>query len=127
MNKVLWVLQVLLALVFAMSGYMKGFTPIEELTAQMLWPGRVPEWAVRTAATAELLAVLGLILPSVTRIKPILTPVAASGLVVVMLLAAVFVHVPAGETQGVVVNAVLGSLAAFVAYGRFKLAPIAPK
>ncbi len=127
MNKVLWVLQALLALLFAMSGFMKGFTPIDELVQTMVWPGRVPEWATRLAGYSELAASLGLVLPAATRIKPILTPLAASGLTVVMLLAAFTVHLPAGEMREIVVNLVIGACAAFVAYGRLKLSPIAPR
>jgi uncharacterized membrane protein YphA (DoxX/SURF4 family) len=93
----------------------------------MIWPGRVPEWMVRTAGTAEVLGMLGLILPAAFRVKPVLTPFAATGLVAVMLLAAFTVHLPAGETSGIATSLSLGAVAAFVAYGRFKLAPIAPR
>lgn len=73
---------------------------------------------------------LGLVLPAATRIRPRLTPVAALGLVTVMLLAVLFhvvFHVARGEFQMLPVNVVLGGLASFVAWGRFEKVPIAPR
>ena len=124
MNKLLWGLQILLALMFAFGGAVKAMTPPAELAEQMAWAARVPAWAPVTAGVAEVLAAIGLILPAATRIKPSLTPLAAAGLVVVMLLAAFWVHAPAGEWGAAGTNLVLGALAGFVAYGRWKLAPI---
>ena len=92
----------------------------------MLFAGDIPEFAVRLAGLAEMLGAVGLILPSVTRIMPKLTPAAAAGLATVMLLAAVL-HISRGELQMLVPTIVLGSLAAFVAWGRFKKLPIEPK
>jgi hypothetical protein len=74
----------------------------------------------------EVLGAIGVIVPAATRIKPILTPLAALGFLVIMVLAA-GTHAMAGEFPGIAVNVVLGSLAAFVAYGRWKKAPIAPR
>jgi uncharacterized membrane protein YphA (DoxX/SURF4 family) len=122
----LWVVQVLLALMFTFAGTMKATQPIAALAAQMKWPGAVPEALVRFIGVSELLGGLGLILPAATRIKPILTPVAAIGLVTVMAMAAAF-HVSRGELSALPVNAVIGGLAAFVAWGRMKKAPIAPR
>ena len=76
--------------------------------------------------TAELAGALGLLLPALTRIKPSLTPLAAAGLVTIMALASVF-HATRGESGGIVVNLVLGSVAAFIAWGRYKKAPIAAR
>ena len=119
----LWIAQGLLAAAFAMGGVMKATTPIAELTEKMAWPGAVPPELVRFIGVSELAAAVGLILPSVTRIRPVLTPLAAAGLVVVMVLAAGF-HVMRGEMQALPINFVLGGLAAFVAWGRFRKAPI---
>jgi hypothetical protein len=74
----------------------------------------------------ELLGAVGLILPSATRVLPVLTPVAASALTLVMVLAA-GTHFSYGELPVIGVNVVLGGLAAFVAWGRFRRAPIAPR
>jgi hypothetical protein len=73
---------------------------------------------VRFIGIVELAAALGLILPAVTGIAPILTPLAATGLAVVMVLAAI-THVRRKEPSGIAVNAVLFALAVFVAWGRF--------
>ncbi len=122
----LWVVQVLLALAFGMAGIMKATTPLAELAAKMPWVNTVPSSMVRFIGTSEFLGAVGLILPSVTRVKPNLTPIAGGGLVLVMILASVF-HITRGEMGALPVNVVLGGLAAFVAWGRTKKAPIAPK
>jgi hypothetical protein len=67
-----------------------------------------------------------MILPSALRIKPVLTPLAGAGLVVIMCLAVLF-HLSRGEAAVTPVNLVLGALAAFVAWGRYTRAPIAPR
>jgi uncharacterized membrane protein YphA (DoxX/SURF4 family) len=119
----LWLAQILLAVAFAMAGAMKAAAPIATLAPQMVWPGDVPAWLVRFIGVSELAGALGLILPAVTRIKPGLTPLAALGLVAVMLLAAVF-HIARGEWQALPMNVVLGGLAVFIAWGRTRKAPI---
>ena len=127
MNKALWTVQIVVALLFMMSGAMKLMTPPEELIAQgMNWVSAVPPWLPKLAGASELLGALGLILPSVTRIMPKLTPLAAIGLVVVMLSAA-GLHASLGEYPFIGVNLVLGGLAGFVAWGRTSKHPIAPK
>ena len=122
----LWVAQVVLALLFGMAGVSKATQPIADLAQQLVWPGAVPAGLVRFIGTAELLGAIGLVLPAATRIKPWLTPLAAAGLVTVMVLASAF-HLTRGEFGGIAFNAVLGSIAAFVAWGRFRKAPIAPR
>lgn len=123
----LWVAQVLLAVAFGGAGLMKATQPIAELARQMVWPGDVPAALVRFIGTCELAGAIGLVLPSLTRIKPVLTAWAATGLAAVMVLALAF-HISRGEAaQALPVNLTLGALAAFVAWGRFRKAPIAPK
>jgi len=122
----LWLVQALLAFAFVGAGAMKLFTPMAELLAQMAWVSAVPEAMVRFIGAAEIAGAIGLILPALTRIKPGLTVLAAAGLTVVMLSAAPF-HLSRGEVGAIVPNLILGSLAAFVAWGRFKKAPIAPR
>jgi putative oxidoreductase len=126
LNIGLWVVQGLLGLAFTMAGVMKSTQPIAALAEKMIWPGVVPEALVRFIGVSELLGGLGLILPAATRIKPGLTPLAAAGLATVMVLAAIF-HVSRGEFGGLPVNFVMGGLMAFVAWGRFKKAPITPR
>jgi len=126
MNIALWIVQVLLALAFGFAGFFKVSAPMTELIAKMVWPGAVGEPVVRFIGASELTGAIGLLLPSITRIKPQLSALAGAGLVVVMVLAAIF-HSTRGEFQALPINLVLGGLAAFVAWGRFKKAPIAPR
>ena len=122
----LWVAQVLLAIMFLMAGFMKLAQPIEELSKSLPWTAQVPEALVRFIGLAELLGALGLILPSLLRIKPFLTPWAAAGIAVIMVLAAIF-HISRGENAAIGMNLIMALLAAFVAWGRTKKAPIAAK
>lgn len=121
----LWIGQVLLALPFGSAGVMKTFTPIDELGQKIPWVSELPN-LVRFIGISELLGAIGLILPAATRIRPVLTPLAAVGLAVVMVLAAGF-HVLRGELHALPVNVVLGGLAVFVAWGRFRKVPIEPR
>lgn len=114
-----WILQVLLALTFGMAGFMKLTAPIAELAKQMPWTAQVPVGLVRFIGGAELAGALGLIVPMLTRIRPALTGLAASGLALVMALAAGF-HLVRGEAPMVVPSVVLGVLACLVAWGRAK-------
>lgn len=122
----LWVAQGLLAVAFLMSGGMKLFAPIEELQAQMPWVAGALGSAVRFIGLAEVLGAIGLVLPAATRILPKLTPLAASGLLVVMGLAAA-THASRGEYPMILANVALGGLAAFVVWGRSRKAPIAAR
>ena len=118
MNLVLWIAQILAGAAFTMAGVMKLSQPIDKLAARMTWVARVPPAQVRFIGAAELAGGLGLILPWATHIAPVLTPVAALALVVVMLLAAVH-HLRHAEAKMVPINVVLGGMAAFVAWGRW--------
>ncbi len=122
----LWVAQVLLAGMFLMTGFMKLTQPVDALAGQMPWVAAVPAALVRFIGAAELAGALGLILPSLTRIQPRLTVLAALGLVVVMVLASAM-HLSRGEGAMVPMNLVLAAVAAFIAWGRSKAAPIAPR
>jgi uncharacterized membrane protein YphA (DoxX/SURF4 family) len=123
MKYLLWALQIVLGLAFLAAGFMKVSQPFDALGAQMVWVNDVPEPLVRFIGLAEVLGGLGLVLPAATRILPWLTPLAAAGLALDMLLATVF-HLARGEFAASVSTLVLGLLAAFVAYGRLRLAPI---
>ena len=123
----LWVVQVLLAALFVMAGMFKATTPAADLVAQgMAWAGRVPPLLVPFIGVSEILGGVGLIAPSALRIAPKVTALAATGLVLIMILASIE-HGLAGEFGAIVVNAVLGSLAAFVVWGRAVGAPITPR
>jgi putative oxidoreductase len=125
-NISLWIVQILLAIGFGMGGFMKATQPIADLAEMMVWPGAVPPALVRFIGLAELAGALGLVLPAATRIKPVLTPIAALGLVAIMVLAAIF-HVARGEFGALPINFLYAALAAFVAWGRLRKAPILPR
>jgi hypothetical protein len=116
----LWIVQGLLALVFMFTGGTKLVLPLEALTGQM--PVALPGAFVRFLGVAEVLGAIGLILPGLLRIRPSLTPLAA-GLVVIMGGTAVLTLAGAGFASALV-PPVLGFLAAFVAYGRWRLAEV---
>ena len=124
MNIALWIVQGSLALIFLMAGGMKIMRSKEKLATNMAWVEDFSTAQVRGIGILEILGALGLILPMVTGILPILTPLAAIGLVLDMIGAAI-THVRRGENNMVPVNVVLLLLAAFVAYGRFALVPLA--
>ncbi|MCZ8285831.1 MAG: DoxX family protein [Bacteroidia bacterium] len=126
MNITLWIVQIILAAMFLMSGIRKSTKPIEELAGQLPWVTQVPIGLVRFIGISELLAGIGLILPALLRIMPKLTAYAALGLIAVMICAMGF-HMSKGEYKAVAFNLVLGSIAAFIAWGRLKKAPISPK
>jgi uncharacterized membrane protein YphA (DoxX/SURF4 family) len=119
MNVTLWVVQILLALAFLVSGVTKAIRPSEKLRAGFpeLQPG-----VIRLVAVAEILGALGLILPGVTRVAAVLTPLAATGLAIIMI-GAVVVHARRYEARAVVVNVALLALTVVVAVGRFWLLP----
>jgi uncharacterized membrane protein YphA (DoxX/SURF4 family) len=121
----LWSAQILLAVLFGMFGLMKITTPIAQLAKNMPW---VADHAtlIHFIGLSEVAGALGLLLPALTRIAPVLTPIAASGLVIVMVLAFAF-HVARGEFGGLPFVTALGAIAAFVAWGRFGRAAIAPR
>ena len=117
MNTVLWIVQIVLAAAFGIAGIGKLTQPKEKLQERMGWVEDYSANTVKLIGAAELLAAIGLILPAATGILPWLTPLAALGLVVVMVLA-IPVHLRRHETPMVVVNVVLALLAAFVAWQR---------
>ena len=119
MKYALWIVQGLLALLFLFTGGTKLLLPLEELTAQIPLPG----WFVRFLGVAEVLGALGLILPGLTHVRPSLTPLAAAGLVIIMI-GAVVLTLATGEVAMALIPLVVGLVAAFVAYGRWRLAPL---
>lgn len=118
MNVVLWILQWLLAVAFTVAGVLKSTQPKEKLTPQMPWVEDFSPATVRFIGVVEILGALGLVLPTLTGIAPILTPLAATGIAVIMLLAA-GVHARRKEPSGIATTLVLLVLAAIVAWGRF--------
>jgi hypothetical protein len=118
MTYALWIVQGLLALLFLFAGGMKLVLPLEALTGPLPLPGLF----VRFIGVAEVLGAIGLILPGLLRLRPGLTPLAAAGLVIIMIGATVFTLV-GGEVASAMIPLGVGLLSAFIAYGRWRLAP----
>ena len=112
-NSILWIIQVLLALLFLWAGGLKLVLPIEMLKG----PIALPEFFLRFIGVAEVLGAIGLILPWLLRIRPELTPLAATGLVIIMIGATVITLI-GGAVAPALIPLVVGLLAASVAYGR---------
>jgi hypothetical protein len=119
MTYVLWIVQGLLALLFLFAGGMKLVLPLEALQGPVALPGLF----MRCIGVAEVLGALGLILPGLLRIRPSLTPLAAVGLVIIMIGATV-VTVAGGQLAPALMPVAVGLLAVFVAFGRWRLAPL---
>lgn len=119
LNTTLWIIQVLLAILFLFAGGVKLVLPIAAMTKQVALPG----WFLRFVGAAEVAGAFGLILPGMTRIRTGLTPLAAAGLVIIMIGAT---SITAAKIS--VISALfplcVGILAAFVAYSRWRLSPL---
>ena len=118
MNVFLWVLQIVLALMFLMAGVMKATQPKERLVEKLPWVEDFSSGTVRFIGVAEILGALGLVLPAALDIVPVLAPLAATGLAVLMVLA-MNVHRRRREPQAIVFNLVLFAIAVLIAVGRF--------
>ncbi len=126
LNVGLWVVQGLLALTFVGTAIWKVATPVPALAARMPWMGQVSPSFLYTTALFDLLGGLGVLLPSVTRIKPGLTVLGALGCGALMSGAIIF-HISRGEAANTPFNFVLVALSLFVAWGRRSKAPIVPR
>ncbi|GAB3252915.1 DoxX family protein [Larkinella harenae] len=126
LHLILWSTQLILALSFGWAAWMKLFQPIDQLALMWPWTAQVPVALTKFTGFMDLLGALGLVIPSLLRIKPVLTPVAAMGAIVLMIFASVF-HIVRGEASSIGVNIAFAALAAFVAWGRWKKVPILPK
>jgi hypothetical protein len=123
LNISLWIGQIVLAAIFLTASYVKTSTPLEQLAHDLPWTAAVPGFFVRLLGVLEGLGAVGLIVPALLRVRPVLTPLAAGGLTLLMLCAAAF-HLIRGELPQVIGVLFLGMLAAGVAWGRFKDAPV---
>jgi hypothetical protein len=118
MNRALWIVQGLLALLFLFAGGMKLVVPLEALKGPVPLPGPF----MRFIGVVEVLGAIGLILPELLHIRPGLTPPAAVGLVIIMI-GATAITLAGGEGAMALIPLVVGLLLAFVAYGRWRLVP----
>lgn len=124
MNILLWILQILLALLFVFAGGTKFYYTIEQMRA-MGPPNQIlfPAWFIHFIGVCEILGGLGLVLPGLLRIKQYLTVLAAIGLTIIMIGAVVVTVMPLG-LGAAIPTVIIGLLCAFVAYGRAKLRPL---
>jgi hypothetical protein len=122
------VAQLLLLVAFGAAGLMKLTQPVAQMAAMgMGYVTTVPEWLIKFIGTCEVLGALGMVLPSVTRVAPFLTPLAALGFSVIQVLA-IGLHATRGETAMTLpANLILLALSLFVLWGRWRKAPIAPR
>ena len=117
MEVALWIVQVLLALFFLAAGYSHTLGYASALKSTV-WVRDVPKGLVTFIGAVELAGGAGVILPAATGVLPWLTPLAAVGLCVQQVAAAVF-HLRRGEVRLAPINLLVALLAAFVAYGRY--------
>jgi hypothetical protein len=122
-SKVLWVAQVLLALGIGSAGIIKLISGDDVLL--QFYP-IFPPLFIRFIGVCEILGAIGVIVPAATRIRPELTPLAAAGLTIIMA-GAVISTIAMGAVDAIISPLILFLLAVFVAYGRWKVAPIAPR
>jgi putative oxidoreductase len=123
MTYALWILQVLLGLLFLFSGSMKFVMSVAEMTKDM---PSMPGWFLHFIGVMEILGGFGLILPSLLRIRPGLTPLAAACLVIIMS-GATAITLGTMGFGAAMLPLIVGILCVFVAYGRWRLAPLSPR
>ena|SRR2546428_1446301 len=118
MNTMIWIIQGILGAMFTMAGIMKSTQPKGKLAESLPWVNDYSLRMVRFIGISELLGAIALIVPMIVGVAPVLTPISAAALAIVMILAAGY-HVQKGEYKAVVFNAVLFTLSAIIAYFRF--------
>lgn len=121
-NRVLWTAQILLALLFLMAGTMKLVMPIEKMQG----PLSLPEAFIRFIGVCETLGAIGLVLPGLFRIRTGLTPLAAAGLVIIMIGATVL-SVTAMGVSAAILPFVVGAVALSIAWARWRVVPLSPR
>ena len=126
LNIILWIVQLLMAATLIWAACAKWAMPADKLTAMWPWTGELSRTLVKLTGILDLLGGLGLVLPALLRIRPMLTPVAAICLILLMICATVF-HLARGEASSIGFNIVFALLAAFVAWGRLTKAQVSAK
>ena len=123
LNITLWIVQAVLAASFFWGACMKLFMPVNELSAMWPWAGQIPRVLVKITGIVDLTGAIGLIVPSLLRIKPVLTPISAIAIIALMICASLF-HIARDETSQIGANIIFAMMAAFIAWGRLKKAPV---
>jgi hypothetical protein len=122
----LWLVQALLAACLIWAASMKLFQSPGKLAAMWPWTGQVPQALVKGTGIIDFAGGLGIILPSLLRIKPMLVPITGICIIILMVCASAF-HISRGEASVIGANVCFALMAAFVAWGRYKKAPITPR
>jgi uncharacterized membrane protein len=122
MDIALWIAQIVLAIGLLATGLTHA-TRVDQATGRQIWMKAVPRPLMTTIGVLEILGAIGLVLPGLTGIQPWLTPLTASLVVVLMVLAIAFHARRSGELPNIAFNIILGAIAAFIAYGRYVLEP----
>jgi uncharacterized membrane protein YphA (DoxX/SURF4 family) len=118
----LWAVQLLLTTLFCWAGVVKLFSPRGELTALWPWTAKHPQLVILTGIV-DILGGVGLIVPSLLRIKPRLTIYVALGTILLMIIASIF-HIARGEANSIFFNVLVAAMAAFIAWGRSRIWPV---
>lgn len=119
MNNVLWTLAIILAVAFVLSGSLKLIKSRTQLNSMgMGWTEDFNEWQLKVIGALEVAAAVGLILPPLLDIAPVLAPLAATGLLILMVGAA-WTHIRREENHLLVINSILMVLEIVVIWGRF--------
>jgi len=113
----LWVTQIILAVCFIWGAAMKLFLPIEKLSAMWPWAGEISPVLVRTTGVLDLLAGIGIIIPTIFRIYSKIVTLTAIGIIILMFSASIF-HICRGEVSQIGINIFIAVLAIFVFWGR---------
>jgi hypothetical protein len=125
-NTGLWIVQLLLSAFSLAAGWNHGLRPMSETIRSSPWAADLSIPLVRFIGVAELAGAIGLVLPAATRVVPVLTPLAAIGLGLIMGLAIPF-HIMRGEINVITLHIVVAGLCAFVAWGRLRREPISQR
>ncbi|MBM9466722.1 DoxX family protein [Nakamurella leprariae] len=118
MDVLLWIIAGVLAAALAFSGVFKLVLPRERYVASQPWAADAPSWAPPAIGVLEVAGAVGVVLPALIGVAPVVVPVAATGLALVMA-GAVAMHVARREWSALVPSGVLLVLAALVAWARF--------
>ena len=126
LNIALWTVQVILGVLFLTLGVLKTVWAVEQLAALMPWTAGVLLNFVRFVGITEILGAVGLLAPLILRINPVLTPLGAAGLAVIMILSVPF-HIYRGDGSQLGLNVLFLLMAVFIAWGRLIKVPIQPR
>lgn len=126
LNISLWTVQTILFLFYGLTGLAKLFLPVKTLADLWIWPGQYPEILLRGTGFIDLCGGLGILLPSLTRIKPGVAVLAAVGLIALQVCAITF-HLSRGEAFVTPINFIALFLALFIVWGRGRKIPVQPR